>query len=312
MADDIDKVSEALSKISEIASQVANELRGNNTRQRKLPPKKKQSVDPRSFLLRSDGPPLALANLKTHVYGNHVVCATESRGYPTPGNRGETELRVDASQGFIPLWAKGVTLAWRFNENSMLVFDNPNSAENAIESLFSDALAAWGDAAPVKFVKSSDAWDFEIVMQPAADCDATGCVLASSFFPGGGQQTFNLYPTLFDQSQDDKVTTFCHELGHIFGLRHFFANISETDMPSVLFGTDSQFTIMNYGPDCQLTNADKADLKQLYTQVWKSQDPRTTINGTPIRLMTSFQRQGSAPSNFQSLGGGRCCCCGRP
>ncbi len=218
MADDIDKVTEALGKISDIASQVANELRGNTLRQKKLPSKKKPSVDPRSFLLRSDGAPLALANLKTHVYGNHVVCDTESRGYPTPGNRGETELRVDASKGFIPLWAKGVTLAWRFNENSMLVFDNPSLAESAIESLFSDALAAWGDAVPVKFVKSSDAWDFEIVMRPVVNCNANGCVLASSFFPGGGQQKFYLYPTLFDQNQEDKITTFCHELGHIFGL----------------------------------------------------------------------------------------------
>jgi len=63
------------------------------------------------------------------------------------------------------------------------------------------------------------------------------------------------------------VETLVHEIGHTFGLRHFSANISETAVPSLIFGTHQKFTIMNYGPDSKLTAQDKSDLKRLYQLV---------------------------------------------
>jgi len=62
-----------------------------------------------------------------------------------------------------------------------------------------------------------------------------------------------------------------HELGHIFGLRHFFAPDTETGRGSVLYGSNNDRTIMNYGAKSVLTKADRRDLTSLYHRVWTGQ-----------------------------------------
>jgi hypothetical protein len=223
-----------------------------------------------------------------HVFGNKVVCNTDKRGYATPGNRSGAEIVVDATEGFIPLWAKDTTLRWRFQERNIRMFRNPEAVKTSIKTLFSDSLLTWGDAVPVKFkfAQRNDLWDFEIVVNRNDDCDANGCVLASAFFPDPGRNQLVIYPKMFTQSQQEQVETLAHEIGHVFGLRHFFANISERRWASEIFGTHSPFSIMNYGAQSQLTSNDKADLKQLYELAWSGD--LTEINGTPIRFIKPF------------------------
>ncbi len=225
-----------------------------------------------------------------HVYGKGAVCDTDTRGYPTPGNRSPLELVVDASEGFIPLWATDTTLRWRFQERSLNIFVNPLAASIAIRGLFGDALLAWGDAAPVKFAERNDAWDFEIVVRESDRCSINGCVLASAFFPDSGRHELVIYPRMLTQSRDEQVETLAHETGHIFGLRHFFANVSETAWPSEIFGEHEQFSIMNYGSRSVLTDDDRADLTALYQQARSG--ALTEINGTPVQLTKSFSSTG--------------------
>ncbi|RVU39805.1 matrixin family metalloprotease [Hwanghaeella grinnelliae] len=223
-----------------------------------------------------------------HLYGrskNHV-CATDKLGQASPEGRSPLEIVVDASEGFVPLWARNTTLRWRFQDRSMSAFIDPDGAKNYIRTLMAEALTLWGDAVPVRFSERSDRSDFEVVMRTADDCDINGCVLASAFFPDGGRHELVLYPQMFQQSRQEQVETMIHELGHVFGLRHFFANVSETAWPSEIFGTHKRFSIMNYGSDSVLTAEDKADLRTLYEGVWKGEI--TNINGTPIRLMRPF------------------------
>ena len=221
-----------------------------------------------------------------HVYGNRVICNTDTRGYPTPQNRSPLKLVVDATEGFIPLWAENTHLRWRFQEQSMGYFADPDAAASEIERLLGEALLAWGEAAPVRFVKRSDAWDFEIAMVPNDECDNTGCVLASAFFPDSGRHELLLYPMLFQQSPEEQVATLAHETGHIFGLRHFFAAITEKQWKSQLFGTHRPFTIMNYGTKSVLTEDDQTDLSRLYELARSGELEK--INGTPIRLVNAF------------------------
>jgi hypothetical protein len=42
------------------------------------------------------------------------------------------------------------------------------------------------------------------------------------------------------------VDTLTHEIGHIFGLRHFFADVRESAFPSEVFGEHRPFSIMNF------------------------------------------------------------------
>jgi hypothetical protein len=204
-----------------------------------------------------------------------------------------TELVLDATEGFIPLWAKDVTLRWRFNENSMSYFQDPDAAKRGVEELMADAITAWSDASPVTFTKRDDAWDFEIVMKKADNCSVNGCTVAAAFFPDGGRHQLELYPKLFSQSKKERVETLIHEIGHVFGLRHFFANVSETAWPSVVFGKHRPFTIMNYGNKSRLTKTDKSDLKRLYKNVWSSE--LSKVNGTRIVLVRPYHTLGTPP-----------------
>jgi hypothetical protein len=221
-----------------------------------------------------------------HVYGQRVICATDKRGHSTPRGLSPLEIVVDASQGFIPLWAKDVTLRWRFQERAMSAFTDPRAAKAAIRRLLGEALLAWGDAAPLKFAEREDAWDFEIIVRTSDDCDPNGCVLASAFFPDAGRHQLAVYPKMFTQDKKEQVDTLIHELGHVFGLRHFFAQVSETTWPSEVFGAHKPFSIMNYGAESTLTEDDKSDLKQLYQSAWNGD--LTHINGTPIRFFKPF------------------------
>lgn len=235
-----------------------------------------------------------------HVFGDGVICETDTRGYPEPGNRGPASLVVDASEGFIPLWDPGVILRWRFQEHSMAVFVNPEAAKAAIRALFGRALLSWGDAAPVRFAEQDDVWDFEIVMREADQCNPTGCVLASAFFPDAGRHELKIYPRMFTQSPKEQVDTLIHEIGHVFGLRHFFANISETAWPSEVFGEHRPFTIMNYGAQSELTDDDKADLRRLYETAWTGE--LVAINRTPIRFMRPFHTSGVPGGTLATAG----------
>ena len=236
-----------------------------------------------------------------------VVCKTDTKGLAAPSNRSLAEIAVDASRGFIPLWGRDVTLRWRFQEQSMAAFQNPKSAKQSLKTLLGEAILLWGDACPVRFTQRDDAWDFEIVMQSSDDCTTTGCVLASAFFPDGGRHELVVYPKMFDQSRKEQVETLAHEIGHVFGLRHFFAKLSEDAWPSEIFGTHQRFSIMNYGGDSTMSEHDRSDLKQLYSLVWSGRLQQ--INGTPVKLVAPFS---TASGNPFLLAAKRevCPCCG--
>jgi len=252
------------------------------------------------FELRRVQDPRPVDESEVHVYRGDVVCATDTRGYETPGNRSKFDLWIDAPDGRIPLWAKGITLRWRFQELSLEPFDNPDAVKAQVRKLLGKAVMAWGTAAPVKFTEAKDNWDFEVAIREEDRCSIRGCVLARAFFPDAGQHDIAIYPKMFSQDPQEQVETLIHELGHVFGLRHFFANISETDSPSVLFGKNSQFSIMNYGADSKLTSADRNDLARLYQLVWSGQ--LTEINGTKIKLMEPFHSSGASPESVVAVG----------
>ena len=222
-----------------------------------------------------------------HRYGGEkFICATDASGHATPGDRSPFEIVVDASEGFIPLWAQHQVLRWTFDETALSYYKNSEEIKQYVRGLFGEALLRWGEAVPIRFSENGDNSDFQIDVRQADNCNAHGCVLASAFFPDSGRHQLVIYPKMFEQSIEEQIETMMHELGHIFGLRHFFAKISESAWPSEIFGEHKPFSIMNYGSESVFTEADKNDLKSLYDQVWCGQ--LTAINGTPIHQVMPY------------------------
>ncbi|TAZ68239.1 matrixin family metalloprotease [Rhizobium ruizarguesonis] len=236
--------------------------------------------------------PDAQEDSNVHIIRPGIRCDTERRGFPMRRGRSPLEIVVDASEGFVPLWGPSTTLRWRFQERSFQVLRDPAAAKQAVTQLIAEAILLWGDAAPVKFAYRDDAWDFEVVMRNADDCTNSGCVLASAFFPDAGQHQMTIYPQMFTQNHTEQVETMAHEIGHVFGLRHFFAVLNETAWPAEIFGTHDKFSIMNYGDASRMTDADRADLRKLYERAWAG--TLTEINGTSIKFMRPFHTSGQA------------------
>lgn len=198
----------------------------------------------------------------------------------------------------VPLWAKGVTLQWRFDTQSFSHYQESKALMESVRSLIAAGMKAWGDAAPVKYAEvaagTNAKADFEVFMHKSEDCDATGCTLASAFFPNAKENEMRIYPTLFQQSPAEQVETLAHEIGHTFGLRHYFARSEGED--TVLFGKHARKSIMNYNDDCVMTETDRRDLKALYKAAWEGtlksiKDPITS-KVLPIKLYQPFHTKG--------------------
>ncbi len=237
---------------------------------------------------------------KLHKYGKAgAICDTDTRGYRTPDNRNPAEIVVDASEGFIPLWQSDVTLRWRFQDIALAQFSNADEIKDYVRTLFADGVQLWETAVPIRFKEAHDAWDFELVVMSENKCNPNGCTLASAFFPDGGRHQLRVYPIMFQQSRTEQVETMAHEVGHIFGLRHFFADVSETAWPVEIFGKHSKFSIMNYGNDSRMTDDDRNDLATLYELARSGE--LTEINDTPIRLVRPFSHGRIPSSGFQLI-----------
>ena len=123
----------------------------------------------------------------------------------------------------------------------------------------------------------------------------TGASWPAPSSPTPADTSCGCIPRCSPSTRKEQVDTFIHEIGHVFGLRHFFANISEKRWPSEIFGKHKPFSIMNYGDQSELTDDDKSDLKRLYQMAWDGE--LTEINGTEIRLVKPFHT--TAQTAFQ-------------
>lgn len=242
-----------------------------------------QDADDRDlFALRPEEELASILESQVHLLKKGVICTTDYRAH----KKSPFEIVLDGTEGFVPLWEQGQILRWRFDLASLSVFQQPDALMTKVRSLLFKAITAWGDAAPIRFTENADNSDFQIVLVKQPNCTPFGCTLARAFFPDAGRHQLYIYPTMFEQSEKEQVDTLAHEIGHVFGLRHYFAPEQETQWPSVIFGEHNPFSIMNYGNNSELTAADRRDLKLLYDGVWSGQIKE--VNGTPVKQVRTF------------------------
>lgn len=244
---------------------------------------KQASAEASDLFALKPGPALSETTEPTvHLLSKGIICRTEVRAR----KRNILRIVVDATEGFVPLWEENLVLRWGFNEASLAGFQNPKAIKDKTRELLGKAIAAWGDAAPIRFTENDDNSDFQMVVEQHDDCTPQGCTLAQAFFPDAGRHDLFVFPKMFGQNDHEQVDTLTHEIGHVFGLRHFFAPEAESDFPSEVFGDHEPFSIMNYGANSELTDADRNDLKRLYQGAWSGE--LTKVNGTPIKLVRPF------------------------
>lgn len=218
-----------------------------------------------------------------HVLGSCQVCSTERRARTR--EEIESSLIIEPTSGKLLFWAENQILHWRFGEASFMRYKKPELIKAAVRSVFFKAITAWGDSAPIRFKEEQDAYDFEIHLMPIDDIQAGSYTAARSFFPDSGQHRLRLYPAFFEKIPDEKerVDALIHELGHVFGLRHFMAFENGPVFSGAVYGANNPLTIMNYGALSELTPQDKSDLSSLYREVWSGR--LTNVNRTPVELV---------------------------
>jgi len=218
-----------------------------------------------------------------HVLGACQVCSTERRARTR--EEIESSLIIAPTSGKLRFWAENQILHWRFSDASLMRYKKPELIKDAVRSLFFKAITAWGDSAPIRFKEEQDAYDFEIYLVSSDDIQGGSYTAARSFFPDKGQHRLRLYPAFFEKIPDEKerVDTLIHELGHIFGLRHFMALENSPVYSGATYGMNNPLTIMNYGVLSELTPQDKSDLSSLYREVWSGR--LTNVNRTPVELV---------------------------
>jgi hypothetical protein len=121
-----------------------------------------------------------------------------------------------------------------------------------VSSSFEQATEAWaGVPATFKRVADPKAADFTVVYRSRQLVTVDNYpVYATSFFPNSdpANRRVKVY-SLALQSRHALVNVFCHEIGHVLGLRYEFAALRETSDPSVQWGLANPESVMNYYTD---------------------------------------------------------------
>lgn len=190
------------------------------------------------------------------------------------------EIYVDPSMSF---WQKDQKLYWRFSnliQNEELKIKFRKHLSNA-ESMWGGALKL--PIALEERTEYTNVVDFEVIYKknPAGELS-----LANVFLPTTQKSVFEIYDRFISQDENTQLNIIAHELGHIYGLRHTFIDYgSETDQIQYGGSTDSE-SVMNTNASNPVTSKDRAQLWDLYTNIWSKKT--LFINGVAVTLVLPY------------------------
>ncbi|KAL7939084.1 hypothetical protein V8C35DRAFT_285658 [Trichoderma chlorosporum] len=172
----------------------------------------------------------------------------------------------DAHIGFageIPRWAKGSVISYVVCKETF-----PSSLSPLIEDGMKAAIDLWQfNDVSFKQVDRNDLATFAVTYDTRDYRGYRRKVYASAFFPNEKCRELIIYPRSCKEP-DFLANILAHEIGHILGLRHEFADtdLEELKIPSVALGDQSPESIMNRHStrEYKVTDRDWKDLRDLY------------------------------------------------
>jgi len=193
---------------------------------------------------------------------NRYVCLTQPKS-----KRKAIQVGQGGTKPEIARWVPGSVLKYATPSNA---YPDSGKADLAL-SLFAEAIKLWNEVGVVKFQRADREVDANIILRYAGPPPTDG-TRARGFFPDAKKTNYiELYSFAFDPSQVGILKwVFLHELGHVLGLRHEFANdIDPQDNTvfeggSVTVGARNSLSIMSYEPNRDFQQSDKDGTKTFY------------------------------------------------
>jgi len=211
---------------------------------------RKNIPEPVTSMLRASSSNLAIPESK-------YQCITQESLPIRPATGGDPLSIWVGWGGRIPRWKKGQVVQFAALAGG---YPTPNHAIFAAYKL-NEAAIQWNRYnVGVTFKWVSKLEDAAFVLSYGGD---GGSVLARAFFPNSNDlNTLFVYQRAFGPDTSPYQTNiFLHELGHVLGLRHEFANLEGGAVP---FGSPNPQSVMSYTFPPNIQDSDEKSTKDFY------------------------------------------------
>ncbi len=203
---------------------------------------------------------------------DNYVCATKAGGVAG----GVSELVLGLANKTIVLWKSKATINWTAWINDYPTEDDAIYAARGVHAAAKEWTDRLGGVIKFNYVERFDEACFQV--RYGGD---NGGVLASAFFPDQYNEPINtlfVYKRQYDKDQYAfMANTMAHELGHVLGLRHEFAQegipgwLEPEDefrgAESVIYGTRNPKSVMSYYEGQTIQQSDVDDVITAYNQL---------------------------------------------